>query len=230
MSVLRVAALHPTRAYQRSSSQGSTVKTPRKTSLHCSCTLSMVPDSPATQYLINAGVPQSTLAKVLHKCPALSNVDVDTRLHRNFMLLEGAGLDSQDIRSMVERVPVIVGLDADLKVKPVLDFLQEAGLDSQQIRSVIRRFPSLLTYGVKSHLKPHLAYLTSLGIAKAQLPALIVARPYILGAGIEHLVNYLLGCGFPRSKIGSVIRSYPFEYRIPVITIFSSLDTADYEL
>jgi hypothetical protein len=87
----------------------------------------------------------------------------------------------------------------------------------EQVLQTLVRFPNVLGYDAKGHLRPHLAYLGSLGVPHEELLDLVLCRPHVLGPGIERLVHCLtLYFQVPRKLVGRLLRTYPFDYQIPV--------------
>ncbi|WIA16522.1 hypothetical protein OEZ85_013200 [Tetradesmus obliquus] len=141
-------------------------------------------------------------------------------------LLVDLGLQSDEIELVLLRCPRLFTYNVQSRSMPVVEFLSSLGYSQEQLRQVILRFPHVLGYDAKGHLIPHCHYLKSLGLTDEELSRLILLRPHVLGSGIEPVITYLRKwLRIERTRIGSLLWSYPLDYSLPRLVLPSQAPT-----
>ncbi|CAK9210751.1 unnamed protein product [Sphagnum troendelagicum] len=142
-----------------------------------------------TVFLLNLGLEQKDLGKVIYNAPQLLGLSVEENMVPTVKFLRSLGVKGPALLKVLKTKPMILAYSVEGKLQPNVKFLESIQIQPEDIGKLVTRHPQLLTLSVEKNLKPTVSYFLDLGFTKQELPDMIRRLPSLLGFSITTVLD-----------------------------------------
>ena len=171
-----------------------------------------------TSFLIESGVREQALPRIVDKFPLLLALSTETRLKPTLgFLVDQLQLTPEETGLLVERAPALLGHHPIRSLQPKIDLMiDRVGLEPAVLRSVVLRAPATL-YVSPRKLTKNLAFLLDVArIPPTRLPRMVEKAPSVLCLSADSNMRPILdlmtaphGLGIAPGRAGLMLARQP---------------------
>ncbi|KAJ4834300.1 hypothetical protein Tsubulata_034313, partial [Turnera subulata] len=164
---------------------------------------------PTMLLLDNLGVDRRLWGKILCSSPGILTLSRQ-KMEATVNFLLGMGVSAGDIGKTLVRFPTIINFNVKENLQPKVECLFSWGFDGDNVGKILTRFPYIMDLNVEDKLPNSVEYFRSSRL-KAGVAGLLIHNPQAfalsVGSNAKQMAKFLMGRGFSREEIGTIISS-----------------------
>lgn len=134
------------------------------------------------KFLLEMGLLEADIGKVLMRCPNIISYSVEDKLRPTSAYFQSLGVN---VAALLCRSPTTFGLSIDGHLKPVTGFFLERGYSMVEISTMVLRFGSLYTFSLTENLIPKWDFFLTMNYSKSEL----IKFPQYFGYSLEERIK-----------------------------------------
>lgn len=142
-----------------------------------------------TKFLLNLGLEQKDLGKVIYNAPQLLGLSVEENMVPTVKFLSSLGIEGPALLRVLKTKPMILAYSVEAKLQPNVKFLESLQIQPEDIGKLVTRHPQLLTLSIEKNLEPTVSYFLELGFTKKDLADMIKRLPSLLGFSVKTVLE-----------------------------------------
>jgi len=167
------------------------------------------------EYLLNAGVKQKDIRRILLREPQILEYRVESNLKSHVAFLADLGIPDYKIGQVIAATPSILSVSVENYLKPTVTYLiEEIGIKESDLAKVVTLSPNILVRRVDFLFYDLYDFLAEdVGASRENVVKMVRKHPQLLHYSIEvgllPRINFLRSIGMDNSEILKVLTSIP---------------------
>lgn len=133
-------------------------------------------------FLLESGVSEDSIGKILTHCPSIMSYSVEEKLRPTTEYFRSMGVN---VAFLLVRSPQTFGLSIESHLKPVTGFFLEKGYSLEEIKTMVSRHGSLYTFSLADNLVPKWEFYLTMDYPLLEL----VKFPQYFGYSLEQRIK-----------------------------------------